>query len=233
MSQLLVAVKSCWKDREAGYHDLIRGTWGQDLRRKGILLRFFLGHEGQNIGVHPRSGSGILKSDEAMVDSPDNYESLPHKTRGICRWAVNKYVGHLFLCDTDTYVSAEKLYRILYRRYDYAGKISRPLGETFVYNDLDRNGQMTAIPECYPWASGGYGYFLSRAAFELVAENYPTGWAEDLWVGQVLGPGMKNGDFIGLDLPANTYSWHHPKHGEIYDYKTMKDWLDQMHKENR
>jgi len=41
--KLLVAIKSCKKDRDAGGHDSIRKTWGRDLAAAGIDLRFFVG----------------------------------------------------------------------------------------------------------------------------------------------------------------------------------------------
>lgn len=227
---LLVAVKSCREHLDRGYHDIIRGTWGQDLRSKNVLVRFFVGHQGTDYFMsHPKADARTLKSDEVVADSADDYNSLPFKTRAICHWATTKNIDHIFLCDTDTYVKANRLLTCGYQRFDYTGKISKPIGETFPYDAVDRRGITTHIPECHPWASGGFGYFLSREAMFLIADTYPEGWAEDLWVGQVLGPELAKGNMHARDLPANDYSSHFPstKYGAAYD-PALK-WMETAH----
>jgi hypothetical protein len=229
---LMIAVKSCRHDLDRGCHDVIRATWGQALRGKA-LVRFFVGHTGSDYFMtHPRSDARTLQSDEVLVDAADDYHALPHKTRAICSWALTKNIDHVFLCDTDTYVNPKKILACGYERYDYTGKISRPLGVTFPYEATDRNGITEFIQNCYPWASGGFGYFLSKEAAGLVADNYPKTWAEDLWVGQVLGPDIKQGSLTALDLPAGAYSAHFPsaKFGSGYDPNS--DWMETMHREN-
>jgi hypothetical protein len=216
---------------DRGCHDVIRSTWGQDLRGKA-LVRFFVGHTGGDYFMaHPKADAKSFKSDEVVVDAADDYNSLPHKTRAICQWATTKNLDHIFLCDNDTYVNVAKLLSFGYQRYDYVGKISEPLGETFPYKTVDRSGIEEYIPRCYPWASGGFGYFLSRKAVFEIADTYPKGWAEDLWVGQVLGPEIARGNLCGLSLPAGSYSHHHPQHGEIYKIEQLKEWMEKMHKE--
>jgi galactosyltransferase len=233
MAQLLVAVKSCRQDMDRGYHDIIRGTWGQALRGKA-LLRFFVGHTGGDYFMaHPRATARHLQSDEVEVDSADDYNSLPFKTRAICHWATTKVINNIFLCDTDTYVNVPKLLSCGYERYDYVGKIGPLLGETFPYEAVDRNKVSEFIPACYSWASGGYGYFLSKNATWLISDTFPKHWAEDLWVGQVLGPEIAKGNMFGLDLPAGAYSKHFPstKFGSGYDPKFK--WMEEMHAENQ
>jgi hypothetical protein len=229
---LLVGIKSCWRDRDAGFHNAIRGTWGNALRQRGVLVRFFLGHDGNPIDKHPKSRSEALQSDEITIDSADDYHSLPFKTRAICHWTYPKNVDHIFLCDTDTYVKADKLLACGYQRYDYVGKISKPIGVSFPYVAVGRNGVMEPIDNCYPWASGGFGYFLSRNAFGLVADSYPTSWAEDLWVGQLLAKGLAKEEFTALDLPAGSYSMHFPSAQYNSGYDLKFGWMDQMHKEH-
>src|SRR5271166_2183871 len=226
---LLIAVKSCRHDMDRGCHDVIRATWGQALRGKA-LVRFFVGHTaGDYFMSHPRSEARLLQGDEVEVDAPDDYQSLPFKTRAICQWATGKAVDNIFLCDNDTYVKPNKILSCGYQRYDYVGKISKPLGVTFPYDAVDRSGVTTHIDECYPWASGGFGYFLSRDAYFLISDSYPKGWAEDLWVGQVLGKEIARGNMTGLDLPANSYSQHFPsgQFGQNYD-PTLK-WMETIH----
>ena len=230
---LLIAVKSCRADLDRGCHDVIRGTWGQALRSKA-MVRFFVGHTDSDYFMsHPKADARTFQSDEVVVDAPDDYQSLPHKTRAICGWAITKSIPHVFICDTDTYVKAAKLLSCGYEGYDYVGKIDKPLGETFPYDATDRNGIVEHIPECYPWASGGFGYFLSRnAAFE-VADSYPKTWAEDLWVGQVLGREIAKKEMSALSLPARSYSEHFPAAAYQQGYDPVFRWMETMHAENK
>ena len=218
--KLLVAVKSCQADLDKGCHDVIRTTWGKDFR--GLAdVRFFVGAEFKK-----------YQSDEIHLNCRDDYNSLPWKTRAICQWAVGKAIDYLFLCDVDTFLLPRKLLTCGFENYDYAGKIDR-LGETFPYEATNRDGVREFYPRCYSWASGGYGYFLSRKAFTVIADTLPKGWAEDLWVGQVLGEQYSLGEITALNTPRNVYSWHHPEHGEIYDIKKLADWMNKMHKEQQ
>jgi len=219
---LLVAIKSCLVDLDRGCHDVIRSTWGAALRGRA-LLRFFVGAETDG------RTSRVYKSDEVVVDAPNDYHSLPFKTRAICQWALGKNTTNLFLADNDTYVHVPKLLNPEYLRYDYVGKISRPLGETFSYDAVNRSGVIEHIDNCYPWASGGFGYFLSRDAANTIADEFPQGWAEDLWVGQVLGPEIAKGDLSALDVPANTYSLHYPSHLFKKGYDPADKWMETIH----
>jgi hypothetical protein len=230
---LLIAIKSCRIDMDRGCHDVIRATWGQQFRGKA-LVRFFLGHtKADYFMAHPAAKARTLQSDEVEIDAADDYDALPFKTRAICHWATSKNVEGVFLCDNDTYVYPQKLLSCGYSNYDYVGKISKPIHETFPYDAVDRRGSLTHIENCHPWASGGYGYFLSREATFTIAEAYPKGWAEDLWVGQVMGEQIKEGKARALDLPAGSYSRHFPAHqfGQGYDPKLK--WMELMHATNQ
>src|SRR5579859_8051598 len=111
---LLIAVKSHFGAMEAGAHDAIRNTWGQALRGRA-QVRFFMGRTSSEIGgmsksLHPNvQNSYNPKSDEVILDCPDDYHSLPLKTRAICKWAMDRKIDHLFLCDNDTYVNPKKI----------------------------------------------------------------------------------------------------------------------------
>jgi len=226
-NKLIICVKSCLRDLDLGYHSVIRSTWGAEAKRSGIAVKFFVGAE--------RDGrtSRVYKSDEVAVDTADDYNSLPSKTRAICQWAYGKNIDSVFLCDCDTYVNVSRLLTCGYQRYDYVGKISRPIGETFPYDAVSREGLVTSIPDCWPWCSGGYGYFLSRNAVALIADTFPQGWAEDLWVGSVLGPELHKGDMIALDLPAGSYSQHFPSSKYKSGYKLEYKWMEAAHLVNK
>jgi Galactosyltransferase len=222
MTKLMICVKSCQRDLKLGFHDVIRSTWGKDAKALGIDVRFFVGAE-----------AIPYQSDEVHVKSADDYNALPYKTRDICRWANGKMVDYIFLCDTDTFLVPKKMLMCGFEKYDYVGKISQPVNKPFRYEHTGREGQKEHHEHCYPWASGGYGYFLSRKAFKEVAFEHPMSQCEDLWVGQVVGKMAAEGEASILSTAANVYSWHHPQHGEIYTLDVLKGWMEKMYLEQK
>lgn len=205
--KLLVAVKSCRRDYRLGAHEVIRNTWGQKLRGKADV-RFFVGKNADDPRDHLN-----LKSDETILASADDFMALPWKTKDICQWAIGKTYSHIFLCDNDTYVKASMLMASGFENYDYLGVFSRPLDDgPFDYSDTDPRGVGHHYQRCFPWASGGHGYFLSRQAFLEVAESFPNmnEWAEDLWVGQIIGRKAVLGKLSVRSVPEGAYSWHYP-----------------------
>ncbi len=174
---LTVVVKSCQRDRDRGFHDAIRETWGKDLLALGGDLKFVVG------------GPGTTRTSDEInfADCPDEYLDLPQKTHRVCNWAYLKRWGHIFLCDNDTLVNPVKLLSLPYRDFDYAGGFKGgelEIRKQFYYCDVHL-GQQTLV---YSWASGGYGYFLSPKAQAVVGTTPPMIWAEDMYVGQVMGP---------------------------------------------
>ena len=217
-----------------GRHDAIRGTWGQAAKALGIEVRYFVGASNAVLGGQPGRApfTASQRSDEVILDCHDDYDHLPQKTKAICLWAAGKMLDHIFLADTDTFLVPRKLLTCGYEPYDYVGKIDRDPAVPFDYTPVDRHGEATP-GKYYPWASGGYGYFLSKKAFFEVASNYPDTWAEDLWVAQVLGPLIAKGEMTALSTPRNVYSWHHPEHGEIYNIEKLADWMNEMQRTQR
>ena len=211
---LIVCVKSCERDYKLGFHEAIRETWGKDLKQLGVQVMFFMGHSGGNyFAQHPEGVSNNLLRDEVVVDAADDYNSLPHKTRAICKWAQPKVFRHLFLCDNDTFINAKALCALPYEIFDYSGYFKggeSEIGKTFSYKD-----HMGEYPNCHTWASGGLGYFISKNAVDLIVETYPKYWAEDLYVGQVLGPEIQKGRMLGMALQMNRIAtWHYLKTGK-------------------
>lgn len=99
------------------------------------------------------------------------------------------------------------------------------IGTTFHYRDAHGN-----YPNCHPWASGGVGYFLSRSAAQLVARSEPNVWAEDMFVGQVLGPHIQNGEITAADLPIECESaWHFPRRKYNCAYDPKFKWMEEMY----
>ena len=164
--QILIGALSGWKYQERRQRCL--QTWMHDADRLGIEAVFLLAcptaDKAERIGPH-----------HLVLPCPDDYASLPQRTRWFCRWALSTEYSalscpwdYLFKCDDDTYVNIPRLapYAEQLAARDYVGAEWRPgVG----------------------YASGGAGYFLSRKAAGVVAEHLrqPTG-AEDLLVGQIL-----------------------------------------------
>lgn len=226
MTKLLIGVKSCQRDKDLGFHDLIRATWGKDAKALGVDVRFFVG-----------ASMNKYESDEVHLKCADDYNSLAFKTREICRWAGGKVLDYIFLADTDTFLIPKLMLKSGFENYDYAGKISRPFGVPFKYEHTGREGQKEIHQRAFPWASGGFGYFLSKRALSEVAYGFPSSECEDLWVGQVMGAlyteaKIKMESFPTKENPVQ-YSFHHPQHGEVYDNKTMADWMNQMYRDNQ
>jgi hypothetical protein len=193
---LVIGIKSCARDLRAGFHEAIRQTWGQIYHP----VMFFTGN-----GTYEN-----LKPDEVVLDAPDDYKSLPRKTKKMMSWFLDAPQTHMFLCDNDTFIYEPEFLKLDYEPYDYAGKISlwpkgATVGTTFHYND----GLGNTYDPCWPWASGGYGYFVSKKAAEAVVETEPCSWAEDLWVGQVLGPLNQAGQMSIKDAPYHNLATYH------------------------
>lgn len=213
----LVAVKSCEAHRGAGFHIPILNTWGKDLP-KSVDLRFFIGTTNE---VSLLLGSWATE----VLETPDDYNSLPLKTKAILVWFLNTDYDRVFLVDTDSYIDHRFFSLVL--NYDYIGKIDREAGVTFPYTAVDREGNCTFIPECYPWASGGFGYMLSRKAAEIVVATEPMTWAEDLYVGQALGPHIKSGEITMRHITG--YTDHFPQREWQRGYTPSTEWMELCH----
>ena len=225
VSKMLIAVKSCQRDMERGDHQVIRGTWGKDARAAGIDVKFFVGQRLQN------DRTGIrYEPDEILLSVKDDYANLPFKTREMCARMSGKKINGLFLCDTDTFIDVKSLIRSGVENYDYAGYFRESTEGTFPYDAIDRDGNREHHDSIYNWASGGLGYFLSAFAANAVADAYPSSWAEDLWVGQVIGPQHADGKMTIFNTRDNPVSTHYPsaKFGHNYDREGHR-WMQEMY----
>lgn len=228
---LLIAVKSCRAHLARGDHHAIRSTWGKTAKAAGIDVRFFIGTSDQ------RSTETIRhEPDELSLSCPDDYMSLPAKTREICMWFSGKTFTHIMLVDNDTYVYIGELPKYPIQNYHYSGFFNarKQPGETFEYNAVDPQGNSEYHEKCWAYCSGGLGYFLSKDAATEVAYSRPTSWAEDLWVAQVIGPKIAAGEMNGLHLPKHSISEHWGNHGynvELKKYDPANGWMQRLHAE--
>ena len=181
-TKLTICVKSCHRDLEAGFHDAIRGTWGKDAKTLGVDVFFFMGEDPTQQSTRR---SWRYTPGDVVLDCDDSYEALPYKTRRICQWLLGKTYSHAFLCDVDTFVRPKQLLSTGFESYDYLGQflVGEPGGAPFHYSD-----EHGAYDDMRGWASGGFGYFISKKAASIVAETTPNVWAEDAFVGQSLAP---------------------------------------------
>jgi hypothetical protein len=192
--RLLIAVKSCQKDKQAGYHQAIRETWGKTLP-KGVDLLFFVG------GTTPPPN---LEKDERYLPVSDGYwESWP-KAHAILRYAIQKSYDFSLLCDTDTYIVLPELMRSGFESYDYCGAWINPPGAVFgkVYPPFYTGYYHFLVSPSYAWASGGHGYILSKTAAKIAAAALPLcGEGEDFFVGCTLGPFIMSGEIKAKIIP--------------------------------
>jgi hypothetical protein len=221
--KLLIAVKSCQADQREGFHDPIRSTWGQEARALGIDVRFMMG---ANSG---EAQQPIPQRDEMYLNCGDRYSELPEKTQQICLWMIGKVYDFVYLCDTDTYVRPAKLLASGFEKYDYTGKIDKPLDVPFYYQAVDRSGHVEVHEKCYPWASGGFGYTLSRKAALVIGTANPISWAEDLGVGNLLAPDIHTKHIKTLNVPGLTISHHYSSETNGSRYHPDTKWMEYKH----
>jgi len=225
--RILTAVKSCYADLEKGCHDTILQTWGAGIPD----LRFFIGCSKPTWGKTWYQGFHVFSNsnDKTIdLDVADDYDHLPHKTKRIAEWSLEQGYDFIFLCDVDTFLVPSKLFKTNFQNFDYSGRFGteHPIGKTFRFKD----GRNQTHLKCHPWASGGFGYFLSRKAMAIVSETTPTLWAEDMYVGDTLGPKIQSGDVTAADLKnfENEASWHYPAHQLGWSRETMQAWMRGM-----
>ena len=191
--RLLIAVKSCQKDKQDGAHQAIRETWGKVLP-EGVDLLFFVGGD----------TAPTLDSDERYVPVPDGYWELHPKMLAIVAYAVREDYDFVNLCDTDTYLILSKMIASGFDSYDYSGAPLNPkdgvFGKAYPGVETDYNGFV--VSPFYVYLSGGHGTILSRKAAGIVAAapRVPNN-SEDLMLGQILGPFIRDGQLRATVLP--------------------------------
>lgn len=197
MKRMLYAVKSCKQDMDNGCHRRILDTWGKHV---GFPLRFFIG------------GDCVLdiNDNETQLGCADLYDDLPHKTKAILKYSLDRDFDGVFLSDTDTYIIPEKLEALHFWDYDYFGVIRKPPEPRFPYLAIDRENNKTSISDSRPWASGGLGYYVSANLAKAIVDNQPNLWAEDWISGQVAHKLWDKGEITIHDSKdqENICTWH-------------------------
>lgn len=221
--KILIAVKSCCRDLDAGFHQAIRETWGKDFDWPGdtVNVRFF-------IGIGDRTTSKNLQ-DETTLPCPDGYDDLPAKTEEILKWSFLQGYDMTFLCDNDTYIIPDNLNYTTFRNFDYSGRFGPEpvIGTRFSYRDCHE----IQHDQCAPWASGGVGYFISRKAAEIVGRDGIEGWAEDLGIAQTLAPYIEKSEITAADLPDfECVSAWHVQRFSVFEHKFYPIFLHEIYR---
>jgi hypothetical protein len=138
----------------------------------------------------------------------DGYHSTYKKNHAIMQWVVDNDYDFVFTCDVDTYIVVPRLLACGFEQHDYMG------------HRCDEGH-----------AGGGYGYWLSRRAVEILHADPPDGTAayNDLGIGMKLrdhgilchdDPGFGNGTItVHLGDSAN----------HTYDPQWMRDYHERHH----
>jgi hypothetical protein len=165
--------------------DRCRRTWlSVDYDRSQVLPLFLIGD--------PTLTAPVWGGDCLWLPVPDDYPSLPQKTRAFCRWCLDNFdFTAIWKGDDDSYAVLSRLQDSLPTPpiYDYVGMNAGAKGEV-------------------PYGSGGAGYLLSPNSAAIVADKMTeTAGCEDRIVGQHLA---KAG--IQLVEDARFRGWSEPMH---------------------
>ncbi len=158
--ETLIAIVTCKDPKYADRLNAQKATWIPLAKAAGYEVRAFTGDD---------------------LGMPDDYLSLPAKTKALCKWAIDHGYRRLVKVDDDCYINMTNFEVV---KTDYAGLRCGP---------HDAGCRERGIPDFpkgtvkFEYASGG-AYWLSERSIRLIADA-PLGkeWAEDRWVGQVLG----------------------------------------------
>jgi hypothetical protein len=231
--KVLVAVKSCQRDRNQGCHAAIRETWGENLP-DWVDVRFFIGGDEK-----PNN----LEEDEIYFQVGDDYhQGLVHKVRAAFTWATEQEYDFGFFCDTDTYITSPYWEQSGFEEFDYCGyDVSRLNNEAMKFGKQYPSTHINLPPftsvTLSPWYVfvGGGGYFLSRRALDyLVNQQIDIIIPEDLWVGQILGPLIERGEMKGDQLQKfQNQAFFHFGLGTMRPRPNPADVIWQKHRESR
>lgn len=200
--KILIAIFSCQMREILGSHKAIRETWLKDVSAyPEVDYRFFMGR-----GATPGP-------DTVVVDAPDGYDGLTLKNREVHRWFCQHNYDFMFFADDDTYINMRRLMTSGFEKYDYSGKIFHWPGSPTAYQG---------------YICTGDGCWLSRRACEtLAAATDVKDWADDRWMGQILG---ENGfTMVNLDDYGTIHGSEKAGRHSTYD----KNWMYRMYAEKR
>lgn len=143
------------------------------------------------------AGYDVQVFDGPRLDVPDDYMSLPAKTKALCAWALANGYERMLKMDDDSYVRASKFSIV---EQHYAG-IRIPAHDGWDHD----------------YASGG-AYWMSGLLMQAVAGARLDDWAEDRHVGQVAGrSGIPLFTLPAYVIADRQHRWHHDEYHVKYD----------------
>jgi hypothetical protein len=197
--RFLLAVLAC--HHRAGHLQAIRDCWVPEILGR-FEYRFFFGR-----GSHANP-----QADEITLDCDDAYRGLACKVQEVCRWTLHQGFEGLVKTDDDTAWIASRIAKAVNTDWAKHNWVGRRCGPTDMYHE-------------HVYARGGVGYFLSRQSMAALAAapkpnpDIPSEYAEDSWVGKVLGRAgiecvdddrLRCADFSGPGRgprPAGSMTW--------------------------
>jgi hypothetical protein len=229
----LFAVISYQGDVDNGNNQLIRETWGKDVKDD---LWFFIGR---------RNSRFVPQADEALVDFQfsrkcqhawwESYKDCCQdfwqvQARDILRWSLEQNYDFTYLCSTDTFLIPHKLMMTGFEHFDYSGyfipeELSLGVRSTWdIYNE-----------KRYAWADVGNGFFLSREASRIVLASPVDHQYTDQHIAQHLGPWIERKQIVAGRLQEfrNNISWHF-RDQDGTGYQTHgSGWMRKMYQEHK
>jgi hypothetical protein len=231
--RILFAINSFDVAAKRGWHQVIRETWGKDVAPAD--LRFFI----------PKSGSYTPLADEVFLDVSAEYEKICIEVVEMLKWGVEHGYDYIMMASTDSYVIPKKVLACGFEKYDYAGDWAFgeqvPFGEV---NPIPMNctfkteGGYAVDRNLYNWCGCGPVRVLSRKAAAIVApcRKEAEFWhsADDIMIGQILGPRIKSGEILPYRIPdyGAKMVWHY-KHTEKKPYSVEGGWMKKMYEEHK
>lgn len=241
--KILFAVNSWHVAAQRGFHQVIRETWGKDVAPAD--LRFFI----------PRVPNHALQNDEVFLDVPFDYEHVCREVQEMLRWSVQHDYDFTVILSTDSFVIPQKILSCGFEQYDYSGD--------FAFSATDRSkegnvpfGELSShTTHCtfmteegfgvhrhlYDWAGGGIARMLSRRASAVIAESTKEAeyWhaADDIMIGQILGPLIKNGEITAWRVPnfGDKITFHYKSDPETsgITYGSETGWMQKMYTQHK
>jgi hypothetical protein len=169
----------------------IRDTWVKELNIPNVDYKFFLGNSTRQ-PVHRRNGAKIQplftrtpEADEIFLEVPDYYTANSLKMKAICRYALSNNYDFLLRVDDDTFIFPDRLIIDSEPNWAFADYSGASAG------DFIHGGCM----------------FLSPHAMRMICSANPKGYADDVWIGEVMQRNQ-----VLMNVLDNVYA----KSGDLY-----------------
>lgn len=120
------------------------------------------------------------KNDVVVLDVEDALFGLTEKAKVKAKWAVENKYDFVFSCFPDLYARPERFLSCGYEKYDYCGNVYQHHGGP-------------------RFCQGGPGYFLSKRACAIIADDLRSYLNDDCFIADVLiGSGIEAQHLVGF-----------------------------------